>query len=88
MKPTVGEAGGDAGSRERFGTVVEVESHYFEYMYYRRSDYLERGLSYRLMDSLDLIFGNSFDAEDQVIVDPTVDGYEPVFNRYLIDDPA
>lgn len=83
MNPTIW----DAGSRESFGTVVEGETQYFEYMYYRRSDYFEKGLSYQLLDSTNLVFGDSFDAQDQVIVDPAVDSYDPMFDRYLIDEP-
>ncbi len=82
MNPTVW----DAGSRESYGTVVEDGKNYFEYMYHRRTDRVSLGLTYQLLDSATLQdFGSSINTQDDVIVGPAVDGYEPVTNRYLMD---
>ena len=50
---------------------------------------LEKGLSYDVLDSETLLdFGDFINAQDEVIVGPAVDGYEPVKCRYPIDVPA
>ncbi|MGE9270452.1 MAG: glycosyl hydrolase [Verrucomicrobiales bacterium] len=85
MDPTVK----DPRSREAIRGFVEDGQTYFEYTYYRRTDYVELGLSYQLLDSDSLQdFGSSIDAQDAVIVGPEVDGFEPIMNRYLVDEDA
>ncbi|MGD7651700.1 MAG: glycosyl hydrolase [Verrucomicrobiales bacterium] len=85
MDPTVW----DAGSRESYGTVTVGETSYFEYTYYRRTDWEEVGLIYGLSDSTTLDdFGDSLNAQDDVLIGAEVDGYEPVTNRYLLGEPA
>ncbi|WP_372847407.1 Ig-like domain-containing protein, partial [Pontiella sp.] len=79
----------DAGSRESVGTVAEGGTNWFEYVHDRRTDYVAQGLSYLLIDSTNLINSvSSTNAQDQILVGPAIDGYEPVTNRYLIDGAA
>ncbi|MGE9269723.1 MAG: Ig-like domain-containing protein, partial [Verrucomicrobiales bacterium] len=85
MDPTIW----DAGSRESCDRIIEDEVSYFEYLYYRRVDFSELGLSYQVMDSSALdAFGGSIDRQDEVIVGPEVDGFEPVKNRYLMEEAS
>ncbi|VGO19744.1 hypothetical protein [Pontiella sulfatireligans] len=85
MNPT----NSDAGSNEFVGTAVDGGTNYFEYVHSRRTDYGAQGLSYLLIDSTNLVnSSSSTNAQDQVLVGPAVDGYEPVTNRYLTDDPV
>jgi hypothetical protein len=85
MNPT----NSDAGSKEAVDTAVDGGTNYFEYVHNRRSDYTEQGLSYLLIDSTNLVGSvASTNAQDQIFIGPSVDGYEPVTNRYLTDDPA
>ncbi|VGO19725.1 hypothetical protein [Pontiella sulfatireligans] len=81
-------ANSDAGARESVGIAVEGGTNYFEYVHYRRSDYVADGLTYLLIDSTNLVDSSSTtNAQDQVLVGLAVDGYELVTNRYLTDSP-
>ncbi|MGD9417786.1 MAG: Ig-like domain-containing protein [Verrucomicrobiota bacterium JB025] len=85
MDPTVW----DAGSRESCGSSGDDGNRYFEYLFHRRTDRAELGISYQVLDSPTLQhFGSSVDAWDEVIVGPAVDGFEPVTTRYLIGASA
>ncbi|WP_136061149.1 beta strand repeat-containing protein [Pontiella sulfatireligans] len=90
MNPT----NSDAGSKESVGTAVDGGTNYFVYVYDRRSDYVLDGLTYRLIDTADLVLGTSAatNAQDDVFVGAAVStaagDYEPVTNRYLTDDPV
>lgn len=83
MNPTLA----DAKSRESIHTEEEGGSAYFVYGYHRRTDYLELGLSYSLIETPDLVTP-SLGSPEEVIIGDLADGFEPVTNRYLIDDPA
>ncbi|WP_372847187.1 carbohydrate-binding protein, partial [Pontiella sp.] len=77
----------DAGSRDWADAVNEGGTNWFDYVHYRRSDYAEAGLSYLLIDSTNLVDSVSHtNAQDQILVGPAVDGYEPVTNRYEADE--
>ncbi len=79
-------ANADAGSRESVGTATGGGTNWFEYVHYRRSDYAAEGLSYWLIDTTDLIYGIPVtNGQDQILVGPAIDGYEPVTNRYEVD---
>jgi hypothetical protein len=79
----------DGGSRETVGTMAMGGTNWFEYVHYRRSDYLEQGLSYLLIDSTNLVESTTHtNAQDQILVGTEVDGFEPVTNRYRINDPV
>jgi hypothetical protein len=85
MNPTTA----DAGSRDWNNLVSESGTNWFEYVHSRRSDYLEQDLAYLLIDSTNLLDSVlSTNAQDQILIGPAVDGYEPVTNRYLTDDPT
>ncbi|MDF7801294.1 Ig-like domain-containing protein [Pontiellaceae bacterium B1224] len=79
----------DADSGESVGVVAENGTNWFEIVHYRRSDYVEQGLSYLLIDSTNLLGSVVYtNAQDQILVGPSVDGYEPVTNRYETDEPG
>jgi hypothetical protein len=79
----------DAGSRDWITVASENGTNWVEYIHHRRSDYAEQGLSYLLIDSTNLVESvASTNAQDQILVGPAVDGYEPVTNRYMTDDSA
>ncbi|MDF7826518.1 hypothetical protein P4B35_20980 [Pontiellaceae bacterium B12227] len=85
MNPT----NSDAGSRESARTLLDGGTNWFEYIHSRRSDYAEQGMSYLLIDSTNLMDSAlSTNMQDQILVGPSADGYEPVTNRYVADDPA
>jgi hypothetical protein len=85
MNPTLS----DAGSRGWENLTDEGGTNWFEYVHYRRSDYTNQGLTYLLIDSTNLVDSvSNTNAQDQVLVGPAVDGYEPVTNRYNTDDPV
>jgi hypothetical protein len=85
MDPTVS----DARSRESFAIVDEDETSWFEYVYYRRTDYLEQGLSYEVMDFANLDSSDvQTDTQDEIVVGSDVDGYQKIINRYRIEDSA
>ncbi|VGO13048.1 hypothetical protein PDESU_01602 [Pontiella desulfatans] len=78
----------DAGSRDWTDIVSEGGTNWFEYVHGRRSDYVEQGLSYLLIDSTNLVASaTSTNTQDQILVGLGIDGYEPVTNRYLIEEP-
>ncbi len=84
MDPTIS----DAGSRDWIDFTSESGTNWFEYVHYRRTNYEEEGLSYLLIDSMNLIGSvATTNAQDQIFVGPAIDGYEPVTNRYKTDDP-
>ncbi len=77
----------DAGSREWADVVTENGTNWFDYVYYRRSDYVAEGLSYLLIDSTNLVDSiSSTNAYDHVLVGPAVNEYEVVTNRYESDE--
>lgn len=86
MDPTVA----DAGSKESVDMVVDGGTNYLEYVHTRRSTYVADGLTYNLIDTENLVSGisPSTNAQDQVLIGTVVDGYEPVTNRYVTDDPV
>ncbi|MDF7799348.1 acetylxylan esterase [Pontiellaceae bacterium B1224] len=80
MNPT----NSDAGSRDWKILSSEGGTNWFEYVHYRRS-----GLSYLLIDSTNLVDSvANTNAQDQILIGPALDGYEPVTNRYLTDESA
>jgi len=82
MNPTVA----DPRSRDYYTSVIEGENHFFVYEYYRRSDCVAQGLSYELEVSPDLqnpVTNPPFDAD----VGDSINGFEKVTSRFLIDDP-
>jgi len=86
MNPT----NADAGSAESVGTLAESGTNYFQYIHNRRSDHAAQGLTYLLIDrtSLTGVSSPGTNTQDQVSVGGEVDGYEPITNRYITDDPA
>lgn len=85
MNPT----NADAGSRDWADLVVEGGTNWFNYVYHRRINYTNEGLSYQLIDSTNLVYSVSYtNRQDQTHVGNVVDGYEPVTNRYPINDPV
>ncbi len=79
----------DAGSRDSAGMATDGGTNYLEWVYSRRTDYVAQDLSYLLVDTTNLVnSSSSTNTQDQIRVGPAVDGYEPVTNRYLTDDPA
>jgi hypothetical protein len=85
MNPSIS----DAGSMESVGTALHEGTSYFEYVHHRRSDYVEQGLSYLLIETTNLVDSvRSTNTQDKVLVGPAVDGYEPVTNRYVVDGPT
>ncbi|MEI6892643.1 MAG: family 43 glycosylhydrolase [Pontiella sp.] len=83
MNPT----NSDAGSRDWVALAAEDHSNWFDYIYYRRTNYVNEGLNYQLIDSTNLVNSvSSTNAQDQVLVGPAFDGYETVTNRYVTDD--
>jgi hypothetical protein len=82
MNPT----NSDAGSRDWITVASEDGTNWVEYIHHRRSDYVADGLSYLLIDSTNLVSsGLGTNTQDQILVGPSVDGYEPVTNRYMMD---
>ncbi|WP_372806791.1 hypothetical protein, partial [Pontiella sp.] len=78
----------DAGSRDWSGVANEGGTNWFDYVHYRRSDHAAAGLSYLLIDSTNLIDSVTHtNAQDQILIGPSIDGYEPVTNRYEADEP-
>ncbi|WP_168442093.1 Ig-like domain-containing protein [Pontiella desulfatans] len=85
MNPT----NSDAGSRESVGTTLDGGTNFFEYVHSRRSGFAGQGLTYLLIDSTNLVDSVSFtNAQNEILVGPSVDGYESVTNRYRTDDPV
>ncbi len=85
MNPT----NSDSGSAESAGITVEGGTNWFEVVHGRRADYVEQGLSYLLVDTAELVSPTpATNTQDQILVGSAVDGYEPVTNRYPIDDPV
>jgi hypothetical protein len=85
MNPT----NSDAGSKDSIGFADDGGTNYFELVHSRRSDYAAQGLSYLLIDTSNLVGSvSSTNAQDQLIVGSSVDGYEPVTNRYVTDESA
>jgi hypothetical protein len=85
MNPT----NSDAGSRAWAALAVQNQTNCFDYVYYRRTNYINEGLSYVLIDSTNLVDAATFtNAQDQILVGPAVDGYQAVTNRYVAEDPA
>lgn len=80
MDPTVA----DAGLKDSMFTEEEGASKFFVYEYERRADYLDHGLSYTLVMTLDLVTP-SLDPPYDVNVGDPVDGFETVTTRYLIE---
>jgi hypothetical protein len=79
----------DAGSKDWNKVASEGGTNWFDYVHNRRSDYAQQGLSYLLIDSTNLVDSIvTTNAQDQVFVGPAVDGYEPVTNRYEIEEPV
>ncbi|VGO13158.1 hypothetical protein PDESU_01712 [Pontiella desulfatans] len=79
----------DAGSRESVGTVSDGGTTYFEYIHYRLTDYETEDISYWLIDSEDLLDSAGYtNRQDQILVGPEDNGYEPVTNRYEADESA
>jgi hypothetical protein len=77
----------DAGTRDWIDLTSEGGTNWFDYVHYRRSGYAAEGLSYWLIDSASLLDpATSTNAQDQILVGPTVEGYEPVTNRYEVSD--
>ncbi|MDF7799094.1 Ig-like domain-containing protein [Pontiellaceae bacterium B1224] len=85
MNPT----NADAGSKVWKNITCEDGTNWFEFVHDRRSDFIERGLSYQLIDSTNLVSSVLHtNAQDQLRIGPAVDGYEPVTNRYQTDKPV
>jgi hypothetical protein len=85
MNPT----NADAGSRDWAELAVENGTNWFNYVYYRRINYVSEGLSYLLIDSTNLVNSTIHsNAQDQILVGNVGGDYEPVTNRYRLDDPA
>ncbi len=79
----------DAGSRDWIDVTNEDGTNWFEYVHYRRTNYVNEGLHYWLIDSARLDSAVvSTNAQDQILVGPVVDGYEPVTNRYEVNDSS
>ncbi|VGO13841.1 hypothetical protein PDESU_02398 [Pontiella desulfatans] len=79
----------DAGSMDWINVASEDGTNWFEYVHSRRADYTNQGLSYLLIDSTNLVDSvASTNTQDQILVGPSVGGYEPVTNRYIADDPV
>ncbi|MGJ8672614.1 hypothetical protein [Rubritalea sp.] len=77
----------DAGTREAKYTELDGENSYFVYEYERRTDYLEKGLSYSLIVTEDLATP-SVEVPFDVEVDAAVDGFETIRSRFPIDVEA
>ncbi len=85
MDPTIA----DAGSEESIGTAAEGGTNYFEYVHNRRADYAAQGLSYLLLDKTNLITSVvGTNTQDQILIGVASASYEPVTNRYVIDEPV
>jgi hypothetical protein len=83
MNPAVS----DAGSRESCGVVGAGETNWFEYVHYRRADYLDRNLSYLLVDSTNLLNATTHtNAQDRILIGDAVGEYESVTNRYRTEE--
>jgi hypothetical protein len=79
----------DAGSKESVRTTTENGTNWFEYVYNRRTDRDDQGLTYMLLDRTNLVSSVvSTNAQLQEVPGPVVDGYETVTNRYLMDAPT
>ncbi|MGJ8724261.1 MAG: hypothetical protein ACSHYB_06870 [Roseibacillus sp.] len=76
----------DASSKETYFTEEDNGAVSFVYEYERRTDYFERGLSYTLIETQDLIT-SATGAPTQVTVGDPIDGFETVTTHYLIGDP-
>ncbi len=83
MDPTVA----DAGSKDSFYAEEEGALSYFAYAYQRRTDYQDRGLTYTLIVTPDLVTPSAEAPHDVNVGDP-VDGFQTITTRYLIDDDA
>ncbi|MDF7806355.1 hypothetical protein P4E94_02825 [Pontiellaceae bacterium B12219] len=79
----------DAGSKDWNRMESDGGTNYFNYVHNRRTDYAQQGLSYLLIDTTNLVESvANTNAPVQVFVGPSVDGYEPVTNRYVTDESA
>ncbi|MDF7807193.1 LamG domain-containing protein [Pontiellaceae bacterium B12219] len=68
--------------------VVAGGTNWFELVHHRRTDYIDQGLQYLLIDSTNLVVSvSTTNMQDQILIGPAVDGYEPVTNRYATDVP-
>jgi hypothetical protein len=85
MDPTIS----DAGSRDWINVTNEGGTNWFDLVHYRRWNYEAEGLSYWLIGFSNLLdSATSTNAQDDILVGPEDNGYEPVTNRYEIDDSA
>ncbi|MDF7809242.1 Ig-like domain-containing protein [Pontiellaceae bacterium B12219] len=79
----------DAESAVSYAMIDDVGTSYFEFVHKRRSDYLDLGLSYHLINSTNLMDSTqNTNAQDQILIGGSVEDYESVTNRYLMVDPA
>jgi hypothetical protein len=63
------------------------ETNWFEYVHYRRADYLDRNLSYLLVDSTNLLNATTHtNAQDRILIGDAVGEYESVTNRYRTEE--
>jgi hypothetical protein len=85
MNPT----NADAGTRERVDVSFLNGTNWFEYVHYRRTDYLDQGLNYLLIDSTNLVDAVSFtNTQDQLSVGDPEGDYEAVTNSYEINESS
>ena len=77
----------DAGSKEADFSEEVDGSHYFVYQYERRTNHLTLGLTYSLIETVDLVTPSAT-PPTEVIVGDAVDGFETVTTRYLIGEPT
>ncbi|MEI6892080.1 MAG: Ig domain-containing protein [Pontiella sp.] len=79
----------DAGSRDWIDCTSEGGTNYFELIHYRRSDYVDQGLNFLLIDATNLMNSvSNTNTQDQILVGPAVDGYELITNRYISNQSA
>jgi hypothetical protein len=79
----------DSDSKMSVATVNVEETNWIEVIHDRRSDYLEQGLSYLLIDSTNLVHSTTHtNAQDEILIGEAVGDYEPVTNRYEVDESA
>ncbi len=79
----------DASIAVQVNVAAQQGTNWFELVHSRRSGYEAEGLHYLLIDSTNLADSVLFtNAQDQVRVGKPVNDYEPVTNRYGIDEAA
>ena len=79
----------DGSILQRHSHALEGGTNYFEYIFNKRSDATDRGLTYTVTTRPNLVFGNwATNTPDQVLTGAHINGFQAVTNRYSLDSHA